>query len=805
MLIPVSWLKKYVPVSASPAELAYRLTMAGTEIGGIDVIGANWEHDKILVGCVLEIAPHPNADRLTLPTLDLGDGEKVTVVCGAPNIAVGQKIAFAREGAMLLSNKSGNIEPLKKAKIRDIVSSGMVCSERELGLGENHEGILVLDNDVQIGTPLVDLLGDAILDADVTPNRPDCLSVLGIAREIGAITGAQVSEPETSYPEIGKKISDRVTVEIQDTDLCGRYTAGLVDDIKVGPSPEWLRELLIKSGQRPINNVVDITNFVMLEYGQPMHAFDFDKLDDNRIIVRQARKKENIATLDDETHDLIPPMLVIANSSCPVAIAGVVGGVATSVDENTVSVLLESANFNSTNTHRTKRAIGVATESSYRFERGIRDDLAPRALKRAVALLVEIAGGTAATGIIDVFPDPEPVRQVNVTKTRVKQVLGIDISMSQIQEVLESLGFEMCDSDKDKLLMQVPYWRSDVKIEDDVIEEIARIIGYEEIPTSVISAPIPHHAPRPFEELREQVRDALANAGMQEVITYSLTNREMLDRIGVLEGIPEPLQLTNPMSRDLQVLRTSLRAGMFRTLETNLRMSRGEGLRLFEIGRIFIPREQDLPDEKQVVVGAFSGPRFPASWLVDPHNLDFFDAKGALEVLFAHIGVDAIYEPSEDSIMLPGSIAQLLVGDRPVGLVGEVHPAVLEGFDISDTTVAMFEIDLRTLFEVSGQKTIGYFPTNRYPESERDIAITVDENIPSTQIQKIIDRHKLAKESQPFDLYTGVGVPAGKKSITYRVIFQSEKATLTSEIIDRAQGDILRQLERELGAELRTQ
>ena len=356
--------------------------------------------------------------------------------------------------------------------------------------------------------------------------------------------------------------------------------------------------------------------------------------------------------------------------------------------------------------------------------------------------------------------------------------------------------------------MTAPYWRSDIRIEDDVIEEVARVVGYDEIPTTAMATPIPHHSPKPFEDLRERVRDALAAAGMQEVLTYSLTDRETLDMVNGLDGIAEPLEVANPMSRDLQVLRTSLRGSVLRTLEANRRMTRGEGLRLFEIGRVFIPREEarerDLPDERQMVVGAMSGPRFPASWLASQADMDFYDAKGALDAMLAEIGVEASFEPAEDTVMHPGKTARLTVGGKAVGVVGEVHPSTLQKFDLEDAAAAMFEIDLEALFEAVSVRPTTYAPVSRFPQAERDIAIIVDESVPSARVQQIIDRHKLTASSQPFDLYTGEGVPAGKKSVAYRIVFQSEKATLTSEAIDRAQGDILRQLRRELGAEMRS-
>ncbi len=807
MLVPLSWLKRYVPVDLPPGELAHRLTMAGLEIESVEEIGGDWDADKVLVGHVLEVNPHPNADRLSLPTVDLGNGETATVVCGAPNVAAGQKIAFAREGAMLRSNRTGNVEPLKAAKIRGVLSSGMVCSERELGLGEDHDGILVLPDDLQVGTPLVDLLGDAVLDAEVTPNRPDCLSILGVAREVGAITGAPVSEPEAAYPEDGPPIADRVTVEIEDPDLCPRYTAGLVEGVSVGPSPEWLRSALETAGQRPINNIVDITNFVMLEYGQPMHAFDFDKVADDTIIVRQARPGERLATLDDETHDLRPPMLAIADPSGPVALAGVVGGVGSSVTGATTSVLLESANFDPTNTNRTKRALGNGTEASYRFERGIRADLAPKALRRAIQLILEVAGGTAAAGMVDAYPGRSEAPELRVTGTRLRKVLGVDLPAGRVQEVLESLGFQVRGGGGDEHVVTAPYWRSDIRIEDDVIEEVARIVGYDDIPTTAMATPIPHHSPKPFEELRERVRDALAAAGLQEVLTYSLTDRETLEKVHGLDGIGDPLELANPMSRDLQALRTSLRGNMLKTLRANRRMSRGEGLRLFEIGRVFIPREEarerDLPDERQMVVGAMSGPRFPASWLAQQVDMDFYDAKGAVEAMLADTGIEATFEPGEDATMHPGKTARLVVDGRQVGVVGEVHPSTLQGFDLDAAAVAMFEIDLQALFDAVSTGPAVYVPVSRFPQAERDVALIVDEGASSASIRQIIDRHKLVASSRPFDTYTGEGVPAGKKSVAYRIVFQSEKATLTSEAIDRAQGDILRQLQRRLGAELR--
>ena len=841
MKVPLSWLKNYVPVSLSPDDLAHRLTMAGIEVGEVEETGGNWDRDKVLVGRVLEVDRHPNADRLTLPTVDLGDGEAITVVCGAPNVAPGQKIAFAREGARLLSPRSGKVETLKAATIRGVESAGMVCSALELELGDDHEGILVLDDDAPVGTPLVDYLGDAILDIEVTPNRPDCLSVLGLAHEVAALTGEAVTEPDLSYPEEGPSIEGQVKVEIADPDLCYRYTASLITGIKIGPSPQWLQDALIKAGQRPINNVVDITNYVMLEYGQPLHAFDFDAVKARTIIVRAARPGEALLTLDGERRTLNPPMLTIADTTDAVGLAGVMGGASTEMHEGTTSVLLESANFDPVNTRRTRSTLGINTGASYRFERGIRAELAPLGLRRATQLVLQIAGGAAAKGIIDLYPGRKEPPAVKISRSRLRQVLGVDLSMAKVEQVLNSLGFQRAKEpegiidlieaaeaapspERDSIMwMKAPYWRSDIAIEVDLVEEVARIVGYDAVPTTTLSTPIPHHQPQPKSAFKERVRDLLATAGMQEAISYSLTNLETLDKVEALRNGPEPLRIANPMSSVWEYLRISLRASVLQTLAYNRRISQDEGIRLFEMGRVYLPKpvvsqpnpggagERGLPNEKEMLVGVLSGPRFSTSWQAPRGDrfgrlntsMDFFDAKGVLESVFDQLGASVEYEPSRDPILHPGKTARLVCDNRVVGVVGEVHPRILERFDLEGSLVALFEVDVESLSQTLPPTGRRYQSASRFPESQRDLALIVDANVPSAWVQTIIERHELVVRSAPFDVYAGPEIPAGKKSVAYRVVFQSHSGTLTSEQVDRAQQDILRQLEREVGAELR--
>ena len=806
MLIPISWLKRYVPVDMPAQELAHRLTMAGLEIDEVREVGADWGRDKVFVGHVMAVDRHPNADRLTVPTVDLG-GETVQVVCGGPNLAAGQKIAFAFAGAILYSTRTGKTQALKKSKIRGVESAGMVCSEVELGLGDDHEGIMVLPEDAPVGTPLVDYLGDAVLDADVTPNRPDCLSILGVAHEVAALTGATVTEPDATYPETGDPIERDVTIEIADPDLCSRYGASLIRGVTVGPSPDWLQDALASVGMRPINNIVDVTNYVMLEYGQPLHAFDFDTIGDATVIIRAARPGERFTTLDEEERKLEPPMLTIADSRDAIALAGVMGGRNTEVGDSTTNVLIESANFDANNTRNTAAGLGMRTEASYRFERGIRQDLVPRALRRATALMLEVAGGVAAKGIIDVFPVVKTPPTLTIGPEHFRRVLGAEVSTDTIENVLTSLGFETA-RDGDTLEVQSPYWRADITIAEDLVEEVARIVGYDDVPATLMSTEIPHHEPRFEREIREQVRDALVAAGMQETISYSATSVEALEKVEVpTDGSDAPLKLANPMSAELSHMRTTLRSGVLQTLAFNRRMSRGEGLRLFEIGSVYLPREEakerDLPDEKEMLVGVFSGPRSGASWLVPGGDMDFFDAKGVLETVFSQVGLSEEYKADNDPILLPGKIARVFCGNKGVGTIGEVHPKVLARFDLDDVGVTMFEIDLEAVYAAVGRVSVQYAPISRYPEAEQDIAIVVDADVPASRIQTIINRHRLVKKTAPFDLYTGEGVPPDKRSIAFRVTFQSDRSTLTGDLVDKARGDIMRQLQREFDATLR--
>ncbi|KPJ51401.1 MAG: hypothetical protein AMJ38_00630 [Dehalococcoidia bacterium DG_22] len=799
MRVPLKCLGEYVDINLPLTELARRLTMAGTEVNAVLTTGRDWE--KISVAEVVDVSPHPNADRLRLATVDVG-GEQMTVVCGAPNVAAGQKVAFARVGAELIDGHTGEPTILKAAKIRGVESAGMVCSEKELGLSDSHEGILVLPEDAPVGTPLGEYLGDTILDLDITPNRPDCMSVLGIAREVAALTGATVREPPLDYQEAGRPIKERLSVEIADRDLCPRYCAALIEGVQIGPSPPWMQERLLAAGVRPISNVVDITNYVMLEVGQPLHAFDFSLIGDRKIIVRRARPDEVLVTLDGTERPLNRDMLVIADAKEAVAVAGLMGGAASEVTENTTAILLESANFNPANIRRTSTGLKLRTDASARFEKGLSPELTMVGIRRAVRLMVELAGGRAAEGIIDVYPGKRRETRITVTQERLRRVLGIQLPTPQVRQTLISLGFGCRWVPPDRYVVRVPYWRTDVRIPDDVAEELARIIGYDELPITTLSGAIPPAQPQPPRELRERVRDILAAAGMQEVITYSLTNLESLAKVLPPEELRQrpPLQVANPMSHEQEYLRTTLRASLLETLASNLRHHQGR-IALFEVARVYLPRPEELPQEVESLAGVVTGDR-PDRWGQPAGEaVDLYDAKAYLGFLFDRLGLAISYQDGEDSALVPGRTAEARLDDQSVGLVGQVHPEVAAAFDI-EQDVYLFEVNLETLVPQVGKPRL-YQPLSRFPAVEEDIAIVVEEGVTAAQVQVIIETFPLVQRAALFDVYTGPPVPAGKKSLAYSIAYQSLDHTLSDAEVNRERRRILDRLKGQVGAVLR--
>ena len=808
MLVSLKWLRDYVdlPDDLDVDAFAERLTMASAEVEGVERIG-DWDRDLVTVAEVLSIDPHPNADRLKLATVEYGAGEPRTVVCGAPNVAAGQRVAFAREGAELIDPRNGERSTLKPATIRGVESAGMVLSERELGLSEAHEGILELPTDAPIGRPLADYLGDVVLDVHTWPNRADMMNMVGIARETAAITGASVRPHDSDYAEGDADVNDAAAVAIEAPDLCARYTATVVEGVTVGPSPQWMQERLRAAGQRPINNVVDVTNYVMLELGNPLHAFDADEIH-GTIVVRLAREGERLTTLDGEDRELASDTLLITDDTGPIALAGVMGGLDSEVSEATTRVLLEAAQFDPSSIRRTSTRLRLRSEASSRFERGLAPELAARASRRATQLLVEVCGGTARRGVVDVYPRPQPEARVTLTRDRLDTVLGFHVPDDEVAAALGTLGFTVERAGGDDgahFEVTAPWWRTDIAIADDLAEEVVRIAGYDRLPATTVRGRVPPHEPAPEHELREGVRRALAAAGLQETISYSLTTEDVLRRVqpgGDLDANP-PLRLRNTLSSDHEVLRTSLRHSLLEVVDRNLRAGADE-IAIFEVGRVYAPRRDaggPLPAEREVVTGALCGGDRDRWGSPLDRPLDFFDAKGVIEELGERLAIDFAYAPHEEHGLQAGRCARLSVGGAPVGVLGEVQPDTLEAFGV-ERPVALFELDLAALLAAMPERR-GVEPVSRFPAVEQDLALVVDEGVAAGELRSRIEQSRLVAGARVFDVYRGEQLPAGKKSIAFAIRYQALDRTLTTEDANREQGRLVNRLAGELGAEIR--
>ena len=800
MKVSLKWLKDYVDISLAPKELAEKLTMAGMEVRSIQTIGGTWEN--LVVGEVVTLNPHPNADRLKLPTVNLGT-KQVTVVCGAPNISLGQKVVFASVGTQLIDGHTGKAMTLKPAKIRGVVSEGMVCSEKELGISDSHEGIMVLPSEAPTGMPLGEYIGDTIFDLDITPNRPDCLSVIGIAREIAALTDHGLHLLEIHYEETEDSIDPLVSVAIVEPNLCPRYCASLVTGIKVGPSPWWLQQRLRNYGMRPISNIVDVTNYVMLEYGQPLHAFDYQKLRGHKIIVRRAESGETITTLDGVERILTQDTLVIADEEKPVAIAGIMGGLDTEVTDATDIILLEAANFNQAVIRRGCRHLGLQSEASIRFDKGLSPGLPQLLLKRATQLVLELACGKAAKGVIDAYPGRGEPRAILLSTEEVKRLSGLEVDVGKITKVLQSLGFECQESHSPSQISVVaPYWRSDVKYAADLVEEVVRITGYEKVPTTRLSSSLPMQEPIPMLEFKRRLHSILVSCGLQEILSYSLTSLEKLQKLSPdLDLKVIPLKVANPLTKEQEYLRTTLRTNVLATLASNQKHEEN-GIKLFEIGEVFLPQGKELPQEKDMLCAVLSGPRQELSWHGDNEPLDFFDAKGVVESLFNQLGLVVTFEVSDDESLFPGRAVDIIISGDKVGIIGELHPKVTQAFELSGT-VYLIEMDMEKLLDKT-TRLKEYRAIPRFPGLSRDISLVIDKQVTYQQVEGIIQSFPLASKATLFDLYIGKQLPEGKKSFAVRIVYQSPERTLTDEEINKTQEQMLDRLHQELGATLRS-
>ena len=821
MRVPLSWLREYVDVTMPLEELAERLTFAGLEVNAIERIGEEWDRQTIVVGQVVEVRPHPNADRLTIAVVDHGAEEPQAVVTGAPNIKVGepgQKVAFAREGARLIDGyaQERRYLTLKPAKIRGVLSSGMVCSEKELGLSDEHEGILVLDDDAPVGVPLQDYMGATVLDIELTPNLGRCLSIVGVAREVAALTGQPLKLTEPTMTAEGAPVDDQIALEIADPDLCPRYSATLIRGVKIGASPLWMQQRLRAAGMRPINNIVDITNYVMLEWGQPLHAFDYDTLrgregeDKPVIIVRRALPGAALVTLDDVQRQLSEDMLLITDGGGAVAIAGVMGGLDTEIGASTRNVLLESANFDNLNNRRTSEMLKMHSEAALRFGRGLPPESTVIAARRASELMRQFAGGTIAQGVADTYPRPPRAKTIDFRTLEVQRLLGIDVSHERVVEILESLEFK-CQpgGEPETLRVTVPYYRLDVDIPADLVEEVARVVGYERIPETLLSDELPPQRRNAPLQGELRVRDILAACGLTEVITYSLTNLESVARLHPAREAPDPqayIRLANPLSADREFMRRTLMNALLETMADNLRFV--ERVAIFEIARVYLPQPgQELPDEPRRLAVAMSGPRHAVSWTPTMEGeIDFYDLKGVVEALLDRLNLtERAFEPTDHATFQEGRVARLLVAGQEVGLLGEVHPLVRENFGLPAQRVCLAEFDLDAI--LSQVPDVQYYePLSRFPAVTRDLALVVDAGLSAVQVREAIGRAggKLLQKVELFDVYRGEQLPPDKKSLAYALTYQADDRTLTDEEVNRLQDRIQKKLKGKLGATLRS-
>jgi phenylalanyl-tRNA synthetase beta chain len=790
MKITLNWLKDYVPIERDAHEIAEALTMVGLEV---ESLMDRFEYlNTVKVGRVLDIKPHPDAARLKICDVEMG-GEHLKIVCGALNVQKNRLFPVALPGTVFPDGKK-----LEKTMIRGILSEGMICSEKELGLGFDQSGVMTLKSGIKSGERLANALhlSDTVLEISVTPNRPDCLSVLGIAREVSGIFGIKLNYPKTGIRENENRLSEMTSVRIASPDLCPRYAARLLYDIKVAPSPFWLQDRLISIGVRPINNIVDITNYVLMETGQPLHAFDFDRLDENRILVRTAEPGEIFTTLDGKQRNLPSEALMICDGQKPVAIGGIMGGMNSEISETTRRVFIESAYFNPISIRKTAKALGLSTEASYRFERGVDPDGTITALDRAAGLMLDISGGKLVEGLIDENPLPVPRKKISLSITRAGELLGFDCKESQIKKLLSSLEFEVKKQDEDHLQVAAPSFRVDILRPEDLMEEIARLSGYDQIPVTFPVIHAGYRIPNRIVEIRNRVKDILVGLGFTEVINYSFIHKTSPDRLRVPERDLRKKAVTvlNPLSEDQSTMRTSLIPGLLETLHRNI-SQQVKTLRVFEIGKTFIPKEkEDLPDEIEMLCLLWSGLRFTPSWYGKETPCDLFDLKGVIESLFEKLRIhDPVFFRTpikECHYTRPGHTGAICLKEGTIGLLGEIHPEVMDKFDIRQPAY-IAELNLNTLFP-SIPEIKKSMPISRYPSVSRDFTIIVDNQVEAWEILNYVKKThvELIENVQLFDVFDKAPIPAGRKSISFRITYRSMEKTLEDIEINRIHHDI---------------
>ncbi len=782
MIVSLKWLHNYVDVPLSVEELIHRLTMVGLEVEGVSELNP---HLKGVVAARVEtVRPHPRADRLHL--CDVSDGQKVyQVVCGAPNVKEGIVAPLALPGTQMPNGMT-----LQETKLRGELSQGMLCSQKELGLGEDAGGIWYLPDDLPLGVPLSKALDieDTIVEVSITPNRGDCLSMLGIAREVSAICGTPLRYPDSSVQEKGPRIENLASVTIDDPVGCPRYAARVVEGITIGPSPRWLKESLEAVGLRSINNIVDVTNYILMEMGQPLHAFDFDSLRENRIVVRKAKAGERFTTLDGVERVLFDDTLLICDGVGPVAIAGIMGGLDSEITAETTRVLIESAYFQPVCIRRTGKKIGLRSESSYRFERGVDPEGVLRALDRAARLMVEVGGGEIATGRIDVYPNPieKPVLTLRVDRTN--RYLGTELEASQMAQVLKSIEMEVKQLNENELQVVSPSFRPDITREVDLTEEVARLVGYDKIPVTypkadVCAAPLDAHF-----RIRQEAKNLLQGFGFFEVLNYSFISQESLRRLKFSGDDPRlnPVPVKNPLSEDQGVMRTSLIPGLLQTARHNFG-HRNEDLRIFELSKVFLPREGELlPFEPHHLAGLMAGKRDPHLLYGGEAEVEFTDVKGVVESVLELFFLNELRFVAKDlpPYLDPSLSASVFCSGECIGALGRLRPEVAESFDLK-RNIFTFELDFDKTYSFKRSQPM-FRSLPKFPSVARDMALIVDENLPVQEPLDFIGKQEepLLERVDIFDIYRNPQWGGKQKSVGYRLVYRSADRSLTDEEVN---------------------
>ena len=810
MQVSIKWLKDYIDFTETPEQLADKLTMAGIPVENVVDPGEGLE--KVVTGRIEKLEPHQNSDHLQICTMNVGLAENIIIVTGAQNVAEGQVVPVAMVGAHLPNGMK-----ISKGKLRGVASNGMLCSAQELKLDleklpeEQKTGIFILPSDTPVGIPAKDVLGlnDVVLEFELTANRADCFSVFGLVREIAAITGNKPHFPEIKVNEDDNtKLNDIFSVEIADPDLCSRFSTRMLKNVKIGPSPEWMQQRLEGVGIRSINNVVDVTNFVMIELGHPMHAYDYDKITGKKLIARRAVEGEELHTLDDTSRKAKGEMLVIADSEKAAGLAGIMGGFETEITDTTTTVVLESADFYGPCIRRTARACGLSSEASGRFERGVDSETTIKALDRAAQLLQEMGACTVCEGIVDVYPNPKQANYVTFTPEQINNHLGTNIAKDVMLNIITSVGFDVTKDENDEITVKVPSWRNDVTCMADISEEIARLHGFDKIKSTLPNGVSMQGTQSAKQTFIDKVKASLSSQGLYETISFALTNEETFNKLNIPQDSPlrKAVPIMNPLSDEYPLVRTTLLSSIFDNLARNL-ARKNDDVALFEVGSVFFPKAlpvTELPDEVVKIAGAITGRRNAQGWNQTNDMVDFYDAKGIIEELLANLRVTRYtVETGTHYAMHPGKTALFKKGRDVIATVGEVHPAVLSAYGITKP-VYIFELDATTVMKYMA-KDLKYKALPKYPATSRDLAMLVDVDVNAADIEKAMTKAAGQNLTQItlFDVYTGKQVEEGKKSLAFSLTFQSNDKTLTDAEIDPAIEKIVAKLQKDFNANLR--